>query len=998
MALDLSEYESILSNPDATVEGLNNALNDLSSDEGKISFDREDLKRRFEEKIKSMTTSEAPASEPIKPQNTDGEDKIVVNDGSSRLDEMFSNNERREFVGNEFRNGEFSSQAHVDFYIEQLAEGNLVFPDEKSLGKLKNLLDDQVKKAQPQETIAKKILNDFAVDRRINSMAPTGAAPTTINDFGLTDALDRYQKGKSKDSADYMLREAQKAAIANRFTGYEDGKNPYAGFIDNLKEEKDKTSKWKFNRRRKLEKARRDIDPAAYYGEKELNGSWLGRKTGYYKLRKKIVDYKGKSFDRIAIRLDKVLDLKSENASYKWLSKNAFKKLGTNAKLAYYQTLYLGSSEKLTNRLMDHANITKLQSYSRGLSEKINKAQNEYISDRPTADARAMYQNMLKQIQQSCQNRENSLAEQKKEMIGSLGNDDIENATKNFDSFTVNLDNRVALLKQRYNEECAKNPLLRVLQTVETQMPDKNASQVPDTDDPQMSDNQIHNREIITHEAVLQQVAKELGFPNIDNLLKSRGISDGEIESIKEKLLPKNREGTKENSEEELKDTPANEQKAVNEQTPVNEVQANVGNEVPDYNNEDNAQPDIRQTYPNGDKMDLYIAEDKSRYDLVTQDQNGETREPTAEEISALVEQLGKDGITEVNLENGFSEKTQQAFLAELNKQKIAVANREEVENRLKDAEKLNTENNASEKEQPNGRTEEEKPNAAKNENTPNAAEDKKSEERKDADSNRKENENRLKDTEKLNIENKASEKEQSNGRPEEGKPNPAKDKENEEKNIQKVMIRAVTDSKDEAEQLAKLKVIEKVQSGEFDKSGEGYLNFTKEIVNTFGEKNSDTITLLEISAAKALQDDARKEAKEAKQTQQDKSQKAENDRYIEKTLKDENIELANANSKSSLKVSGIINLANKYKDKGAEELRKDDTYKLLPKYAKQGAENLFHLEHADNLKPEQKQLLRGQILGRVIDQKHQSKRVTHQLQPQQVRQQPNSKQDNNGR
>ena len=30
MALDLSEYESILSNPDATVEGLNNALNDLS--------------------------------------------------------------------------------------------------------------------------------------------------------------------------------------------------------------------------------------------------------------------------------------------------------------------------------------------------------------------------------------------------------------------------------------------------------------------------------------------------------------------------------------------------------------------------------------------------------------------------------------------------------------------------------------------------------------------------------------------------------------------------------------------------------------------------------------------------------------------------------------------------------------------------------------------------------------------------------------------------------
>ena len=76
-------------------------------------------------------------------------------------------------------------------------------------------------------------------------------------------------------------------------------------------------------------------------------------------------------------------------------------------------------------------------------------------------------------------------------------------------------------------------------------------------------------------------------------------------------------------------------------------------------------------------------------------------------------------------------------------------------------------------------------------------------------------------------------------------------------------------------------------------------------------------------------------------------------------------------------KLSAMQSLVDKYKTSSVEEMRNDPAYQLLPKYAKQGAENLVHLEKSEG-KKELKDKYRNTILSRVIEGKEQSKHVSH--------------------
>ena len=68
----------------------------------------------------------------------DYSDLITINnDGLSRLDDFANNQDRRNFVAKEFVQGNFTSKAHADFYIDQLLKGNLVMPtDQKDIAKI----------------------------------------------------------------------------------------------------------------------------------------------------------------------------------------------------------------------------------------------------------------------------------------------------------------------------------------------------------------------------------------------------------------------------------------------------------------------------------------------------------------------------------------------------------------------------------------------------------------------------------------------------------------------------------------------------------------------------------------------------------------------------------------------------------------------------------------------------------------------------------------------
>lgn len=686
---DLNDYEKILDKQDVTTEELNNILAELSNDGERISFDKEDLKRRVKEKLNTITNAAAQPNSPGQTsspsENTAAEDQTtptinIDENGESRLSEFSNNQERRNFVYQEFRNGKFTSQAHADFYINQLAEGNCPFPTGEEVEKLKTLLGGEKGITELQENIANNIVKnavDMKVPPMVNGMAVTPEM-LTPDDLGLSAAVASYKRNQNKDDIDYLLREAQKAAITNRLIGYEQDKNPYENFVGELKKQKNETPAWRLNRRRKLENAIRDVDPKSYYAAKSVTGNWLGRKTGYYKLRLGIINSKqgtfkagengqkekdkpGK-FDRLAQKLDKTLKLQKDAEASTLFSRTGGKKLR-----AKFQLFFRRSPEKLIKKMMNTANKTQLEAYTKKLEKDITTAKSQVLGDGKSIDANNAYQKKLQSIINQSKDRANALDEQQKNMIKALGNDNIESSMSKFDAFASSLDNKVAFLRERYDTEVRENPKLQLWIKA-------NNGQLPEN-------SRIDSKVVITHEAVLQQIAEKMGYKDIANMLKTLGVPEGEIESIKERLQPKNKEEKTEH------DKPVNEQEAVNE-TQTNEGQqqaselSNVGNRQP----EEDIKPD--KTYDNGDTMLLHAADDQSRYDLITKNKDGEMRKPTDEEIGALVERLDKDGIKEVVLEDSLSLDTREAMLKAMKEKGLTVTNEEEINRQLDEREK----------------------------------------------------------------------------------------------------------------------------------------------------------------------------------------------------------------------------------------------------------------------------------------------------------------------
>lgn len=913
---DLNDYEKILDKQDVTTEELNNILTELSQEGERISFDKEDLKRRVKEKLNSIvnapsqTASSEQTSSPS--ENTAAEDQAaptisIDENGESRLSEFSNNQERRNFVYQEFRNGKFTSQAHADFYINQLAEGNCPFPTGEEVEKLKTLLGGEKGITELQENIANNIVKN-AVDMKVPPMV-TGMAVTpemlTPDDLGLSAAVASYKRNQNKDDIDYLLREAQKAAITNRLIGYEQDKNPYENFVGELKKQKNETPAWRLNRRRKLENAIRDVDPKSYYAAKSVTGNWLGRKTGYYKLRLGIINSKqgtfkagengqkekdkpGK-FDRLAQRLDKTLKLQKDAEASTLFSRTGGKKLR-----AKFQLFFRRSPEKLIKKMMNTANKTQLEAYTKKLEKDITTAKSQVLGDGKSIDANNAYQKKLQSIINQSKDRANALDEQQKNMIKALGNDNIESSMSKFDAFASSLDNKVAFLRERYDTEVRENPKLQLWIKA-------NNGQLPEN-------SRIDSKVVITHEAVLQQIAEKMGYKDIANMLKTLGVPEGEIESIKERLQPKNKEEKTEH------DKPVNEQEAVNE-TQTNEGQqqaselSNVGNRQP----EEDIKPD--KTYDNGDTMLLHTADDKSRYDLITKDKDGQTREPTVEEIGALVERLDKDGIKEVVLEDSLSLDTREAMLKAMKEKGLTVTNEEEINRQL------------AEKEQ----------SKEPEHNQPGSAE-------KDLPSQDKQSEGQTSEPQ---------------ARPQETQP-----KNKEPMDIKQILNNAVKNSANQEELMAKLEMVTYVEAGKYNES---FTELNKKINDTFGKGSAEAAFLGNMAAAKGLEQDMREE-----------HSAAENKTWLNEEKKI--VGINNKDADKAVKVSTCVDLADKYQGKTLEEMQKDPAYNLLPGYAQQGARNLFLLEKAEGLKPEEKTKLHGQILGQVIEGKNQSQRIIKEI------------------
>ncbi len=838
-------------------------------------------------------------------------------DTSPEFEAQNNNQDRREFVGREFMSGEFSSRKSFNFFLDQYLKGELIIdntPENKE--KLYELLGGEQGILLEQEKMAARTVKDFASDRKVRAgMATTGMAVSEnmveVDGKELTDAIASYKKRSGKDDVNDLIKEAQIAAANRMLEGSLDN---YYDLKKQLQSQKDNLSPWKLRPRLKIEKAIRDMDPSAYYSTKENDATNLVSKY-YYKARGWFADRNDNAVTRNTKKLEAVMKLKNKDASTKWMSKQFGEKLGAKFKL-----FFRASEERLQKRILKKASQRDLKN----LQDKIagfaaENSGNQYF-DRKKIEAQAKRAAQLEAMSKACIERSSELGKLKETTLEALGAKEFDSKNKPLDKISKILNDKVAKIQHQFAEASAKNPKLQAYIKL-------NGGQLPE--------NALVNREIITTDAVLQQMCKDLGFESTDAFLKAQGLSDNEIESVKQKITAK-KVATEEKSAEER---PENDQERTNQQEQQNtttlETEAaqyqNQPEEVnetvstgrtsklgSEYNYDDKFFNFSLDGYTRGDGENFYTSEngntlvvgtskDSNDYFISARDAEGQKRPPEGNEIDVLVKQMVADGITNVNLNGDFDGATKEAMLQKFAENNIVVNNREEVEKEV--AQWRETQAQAKTQEQEVKQPE---------------AEAKTSEEQA---KNNEANENTAEQSPKVQT--------------------PNTDKVAEEKmSIEKVMINAVSNSASQEEQIKKIKMIEGIQKGE-------KIAFA-EINDTFGAKSPEAAFLREVAAAKELQ--VMEEASEIKEWINDEKANA-------------GIRSVHDINKVTI-VSTVAKIAENFKDKDIKEVENDDAFKLLPKYAKQGVKNLISVENSKDLTPGQKTTLRGQILGKVVEGK----------------------------
>ncbi len=856
---------------------------------------------------------------------------INDNDTSPEFENINNNQDRREYVGREFMSGEFSSRKSFDFFLDQYLKGELVIdntPENKE--KLKELLGGDQGILQAQEKIAAKAVKDFASDRKVRAgVATTGMAVSEnmveVDAKELTDAISSYKKRSSKDDVNDLIKEAQIATATYRFDG---GFSINRQLQQTLENKKDSLSFWKVGQKLKLEKAIRDMDPSAYWSTKKTNaGNWFTNQ--YYKARGWFADRNDNAVERNTQKLEAVMKLKNIDASTKWMSKQFGKKLGAKFKL-----FFRASEERLQKRILKRANqsdLKKLQDKIAGFTAE--NSGNQYF-DRKLLEAQAKRAAQLEAMSKACTERSSELEKLKETTLESLGAREFNSKDKPLDKLNTILNDKVAKIQYQYAEAMAKDPKLQAYMKL-------NGGQLPE--------NELVNREIITTDAVLQQMCKDLGFESADAFLKAQGLSDNEIESIKQKITAKKSANEEKTAEEEQSD---NQQETIHqEQQNATTLEAeaaqyqNQAEEVKEtapagrasimgseYNYDDRFFNFSLDGYAKGDGENFYTAEngntlvvgaskDSNDYFISARDAEGQRRSPEGNEIDILVKQMVADGITNVNLNGDFDGATKEAMLQKFAENNIVVNNREEVEKEVA----------LWKEKQPQEKVLDQEVKQAEPEVRPTNEETK-----------QPETEAKTLEEQAKNNETNANTAEQS---PKVQTPNA--DKVAEEKmSMEKVMINAVTNSASQEEQIKKIKMIESIQKGE-------KIAFA-EINDTFGAKSAEAVFLREVAAAKELQG---------------LNEYLDNKEWIKDEKTNAGIRDVHDSNKVTI-VSTVAKMAEKFKDKDIKDVESDDAFKLLPKYAQQGVKNLISVENSKDLTPKQKTTFRGQILGKVVEGK----------------------------
>lgn len=844
-------------------------------------------------KIKEITTPE-PVKEP----------QIISLEANAEAHAEYQaltgNEAKRQFVANEFKSGKFSDSSHIDFFLEQYSKDEILINSDEDKKKLEALfggIDGYTGAETKMQNLADRIVKSSLRQTVLKPgmTVPSGTIPTPDMmetkdvDLGLSETLKKMDKAGKKDDIYQLIDEANKEAIRRRYEGNnpDNHGDPFKDLspIGQKIQKAQAEAKWyQFKRKRELRKSLKGLMEEGYW-ETKVNLNSTKTSLGWHDFRKWAAGDRTQNFEKNFQKLDDVIKLKTQDASMRWMSTNFGKKLKTKASL-----LFKKSPEKRVQKLLKDADKAKV--------ERLMTYFNERLSNLPEATTklenrgRNTAQELLKSTLKTIGDYPKTLDKQKADALKDLQLHTTK-AGQQAEKFKKGLEAHVAQLRENANKALQKDPQYLAYVKLHGEKAAKEKFNV---------------EKMITTDKVM------------DEILKAQGYSTEEIKEIKQKLGMNEKQEEKKETKEEKTDeqNEEREDKKAPKEIHLDGVVRDDSKPVDGYEATNEAK--------------LNVSEDGSRYDFITTDKDGKSRNPTQEEIEKMVSALPKDA--KITLEDSFSADTQEAILKELEKQGIAIEDKEKA---LEQIQKRREKEEADKKADEERRAEEEKRRAEK------------------------EAARQAENTEK------PANTDENGGKPAaEGK---------EQMSMAKVMESIANDPENAEKKIKLLAEINKadlrVQDGE--KGSSDYAKMLNEISDTFGKDSDEAKFLRSMVTNKSME-------QELASAGFSKEETAEYAAFIKENASSGKEDIK-ANTQQRLEnISQVTDLANSLKGKTDKEI--DDVLKesKLPAYAKQGVSNLIKLENSD-LKPEEKGRLRGQILGHVIEGKAQSKTVTKTVQ-----------------
>ncbi|MBE6453864.1 MAG: hypothetical protein E7017_03135 [Alphaproteobacteria bacterium] len=586
-----------------------------------------------------------------------------------------NNEERRKIVKKEFLTGELTHQEHIDFFIEQFAKNQLGIDkeNEETRSKLENILGGKEGILQRRETLLKSI-----VSNSLNTYTTTASGMAPVigkDDFGLSVAKDDVTKKSNKTEFDGLMAEADRLALLKRELGTErkeDVAKREEILRKNLKEFQsgEKKLKWyQFRRQRRLNKADEKLDPIRYWNEqRQHNGDSL-----YVQFMHSRAIWRAKkrtnNTEKYKEKLNNVIEAKAIDASIGWFSKRVGKKIKAKTTI-----LFSRSPEKLLEKFKQNATVSDMAEYQKELQAKLTSKKESYNPDIYTTSERAeqeqytkYYGGFAEKLEEAAKQKRNDVDNLEKGMKGTKHSSDKP------EMVVGNLKSKLEQVKRSFEQAEKDDIVLKAWNNFH----DANSNETG-----KFSDTQI-----------LQIICEQSGFENIDGLLRSMGIPENKVSELKEQILGKSSE-----------QKPV-EQDAPHQQSGDENIQETTSAKVRTVDNVLEGSKQVAET-------DFYQSS-KNEYVYNKQAVSG-GENPLAsktDHIKTLLTQLKTQGVKDIEI-TGFDDSMAKAFKDVLEsdefKDDFNVTNKEQLDEQVKNAEKVDESHDKNDDKKVGGETPEE--------------------------------------------------------------------------------------------------------------------------------------------------------------------------------------------------------------------------------------------------------------------------------------------------